>query len=207
MNVYIETNFVLEMALLQGDCNVCEKLVKLCESNELSLIIPAYSLAEPYETLTRRHRDRKRLKTDVERELKQLARTEPYADSARKSIISLNLLIQSTQEETIRLEETQSRLIKIAHTIPLTSNILKSATQYQKVHDLSPQDAVVYASVLHHLMQHQPEKTSCFLNKNSKDFDDPDIVETLVNYDCIMLSKFDAGYQFITNKMHQCKSV
>ncbi len=105
MNVYIETNFVLEMTLLQECCNACEDLVKLCESNELSLIIPAYSLAEPYETLTRRHRNRKKLKTDLENELNLLSRTELYADSARNIIISLDLLIISAKEEILRLEE------------------------------------------------------------------------------------------------------
>ncbi|MCP4700133.1 MAG: type II toxin-antitoxin system VapC family toxin [Gammaproteobacteria bacterium] len=139
----------------------------------------------------------------MENELTQLARTEHYADNVHNMAISLDLLTLSAEEEMLRLEETRSRLIKIAHIVPLNSDILKSAAQYQEVHDLSPQDAIIYASVLHHLMQYQSEKTSCFLNKNSKDFDDPDIGETLARYKCKMLSKFDHGYQFITSKINQ----
>ncbi len=70
----------------------------------------------------------------------------------------------------------------------------------QNEHDLSPQDAIVYASVLSHLKRTEPQ-TACFLNKNSKDFDDPDISEMLERYQCQMLSRFDHGYQFIINKI------
>ena len=56
MNVYVESNFVLELALLQEQHASCEALLRLCEEGGIQLVIPAYSLAEPYETLTRRHR-------------------------------------------------------------------------------------------------------------------------------------------------------
>jgi hypothetical protein len=37
----------------------------------MQIVIPAYSLAEPYETLTRRHRQRKRMKAELDDELRQ----------------------------------------------------------------------------------------------------------------------------------------
>ncbi len=43
---------------------------------------------------------------------------------------------------------------------------------------------------------------ACFLNKNSKDFDDPYITEPLEQYRCKMISRFDQGYQFIVNKIN-----
>ena len=51
MNVYVESNFVLELALLQEQFASCEKMLGLCRSGDIPLVIPAYSLAEPYETL------------------------------------------------------------------------------------------------------------------------------------------------------------
>ena len=50
MNVYVESNFVLELAFLQEQCSSCEKILSLCEARRIQLLIPAYSLAEPYET-------------------------------------------------------------------------------------------------------------------------------------------------------------
>ncbi len=99
-----------------------------------------------------------------------------------------------------RLEKVRNDLIGVAETVPLTSEILRSSAKHQKEHDLSPQDAVVYASVIYHLKKSESE-TACFLNKNSKDFDDPDISETLEHYRCKMLSRFDHGFQFIINKL------
>ena len=77
MNIYIETNFVLELALEQEQRGSCEQILCLCEEGKAEhVIIPAYSFAEPYETLTRRHMKRKRMKKDLDRELLQLTRTE-----------------------------------------------------------------------------------------------------------------------------------
>ena len=57
-------------------------------------------------------------------------------------------------------------------------------------------DAIVLASVLAHLDLHRPIK-SCFLNRNTKDFDDPDIRQKLENYGCIFFGKFEHGLRYI----------
>lgn len=54
MNVYVESNFVLELALLQEQHVACEEILLLCERGTLRLVMPAYCLMEPYETLGRR---------------------------------------------------------------------------------------------------------------------------------------------------------
>jgi hypothetical protein len=48
MNVYVESNFVLEHALEQEDCDSCAEIIRLAAAGELTLIIPAFSLAEPH---------------------------------------------------------------------------------------------------------------------------------------------------------------
>ncbi len=187
MNVYAETNFVLEIALRQEQCSDCEAIAALCKERRINLIIPAYSIAEPYETLIRRHKDRKKLKNSLDTELNQLARTNFYASDIIKIQSLTNLLVKSTEDEMNRLEDVRNNLIRVTEIISLNSEILKSSAEHQKEHDLSPQDAIVYASVIFHLEHSEPE-TACFLNKNSKDFDDPDISEKLEHYRCKMLS-------------------
>lgn len=61
---------------------------------------------------------------------------------------------------------------------------------------MSGQDAIVLASVLGHLEDHHPAG-SCFLNRNSKDFDDPDIRERLEALGCKFFSKFEDGLRYI----------
>jgi hypothetical protein len=69
-----------------------------------------------------------------------------------------------------------------------------------QIYDLTPQDALVYASVLHHLRRYQPQQ-ACFLNRNSKDFDSPDIVEELNQFNCRMIPRFDRGYSFLQSQL------
>lgn len=66
---------MLELALLQEQAASCETLLGLSASRQVDLIVPAFSLAEPYETLTRRRRDRLQVKRTVDVELRQLARS------------------------------------------------------------------------------------------------------------------------------------
>jgi len=51
VNIYVESNFVLELPLLQEQYASCEDILRLCQAGKAQLIIPAYSLVEPYETL------------------------------------------------------------------------------------------------------------------------------------------------------------
>jgi hypothetical protein len=200
VNIYVESNFVLELALVQEQHVSCEGIVRLCEARHAQLIIPAYSLAEPHETLIRRHRQRKQMKADLDSELQQLARTATYAHRLDGFQNLTALLIDSADEEAKRLEETRSLLYRIAEIIPLDRAILEAATGYQVAHDLSPQDSLVYAAVRSHLTRSGAPQ-SCFLNKNSKDFDDPDLVEELNTYNCRLLPRFDSGYQFILSRL------
>jgi hypothetical protein len=74
VNVFVESNFVIEVALEQREAPSCEALLQLAEEGTIRLLLPAYSLIEPHETLTRRHLDREALRSGVSKELAQLAR-------------------------------------------------------------------------------------------------------------------------------------
>lgn len=200
MNIYVESNFVLELALLQEQHASCEDIFRLCEGGSARLVLPAYSLVEPYETLVRRHQRHRQMKRELEQELRQLARTATYAQRLGDLQKLTGPLIDSVIDEAKRLEDTRARLIGMAHIIPLDMSVVEAATRYQVEHNLSPQDAVVYAAVLSHL-QGSGEPENCFLNRNSKDFDDPGLVEELNTYHCRLIPRFDTGYQFILSRI------
>lgn len=200
MDVYVESNFVVELALLQEQYESCERIVDLCESSKARLILPAYSLVEPYETLARYAKKRTKLSNDLASEVKQLSRSKPYKEDIEDILKITGFLVRSQEEETERLKNALVRLLRIAEVIPLTSEILSSAMTYQIDHGLSPQDSIVYASVLGHLSA-ASSKSKCFLNRNSRDFDDPDIVDTLSKFGCKMLFRFDNGHGYITSQI------
>jgi hypothetical protein len=75
VNIYVETNFVLELTFEQEQSVSCEQILHLCEAEQAKLIIPAYSLAEPHEKLIREARSRRELQRSLDTILQQLSRT------------------------------------------------------------------------------------------------------------------------------------
>jgi predicted nucleic acid-binding protein len=195
LKVYVESNFVLELALVQEQHASCEQIVILCEAGDIQIIVPAYSIVEPYETLKRHHLDRERLKEALDRELQQLSRTSGYAQQLNGFQASTALLLDSAAEEIKRLEDLRSRLLACAIVVALDALILSEAARYQAKHGLSAQDAIVYASVLSHLGS-EAAPQSCFLNRD-KHFADPDVVAELNANGCKLIPRFDSGLSYV----------
>ncbi len=138
MNVYVETNFVLELVFDQEQHTSCEQVLDLCETERAHLVIPAYCLAEPHEKLTRQARSRRELQQNLEAELRQLARTTSYATRIGSIQDIASLLVQSNEEEKQRFIYFRNRLANIAEIIPLTLDILREAATYEAPYDLIP---------------------------------------------------------------------
>lgn len=200
MNIYVETNFVLEVTFEQEQCSSCEQILQLCEAGKAKLIVPAYCLAEPHEKLSRQARSRRTLQQSLEAELRQLLRTASYTSRIKSIQDIASLMIQSNEEERHRFIECRDRFLKVGEIVALNASILSEAASYETTYDLTPQDALVYASVITHLRHKLPEQ-ACFLNRNSKDFDSPDIVDELSQLNCRMIPRFDRGYSFIRSQL------
>jgi hypothetical protein len=107
--------------------------------------------------------------------------------------------VQSNEEERNRFIKYRERLLNVAEIVPLNTEILKEAVSSETTYDLTPQDALVYASVIHHLQLSQPLQ-ACFLNLNIKDFNSPEIVDALKKLNCRMIARFDDGYSFLQSQ-------
>jgi predicted nucleic acid-binding protein len=200
VNIYVEANFVLELTFEQEQCSSCEQILQLCEAGKAKLIVPAYSLAEPHEKLSRQARSRRELQQSLDAELRQLLRTASYTDRIKSIQDIASLMIQSNEEERYRFTQCRDRLLRIGEIASLDANILSEAASYETTYDLTPQDALVYASVITHLRHDLPEY-ACFLNRNSKDFGNPDIIDELKQLNCRMIPRFDRGYSFIQSQL------
>lgn len=145
MNIYVETNFVLELTFEQEQYSSCEQILQLCEVGKAKLIVP-------------------------------------------------------DEEEQQRFIQCHDRFLQVGEIIALNAIILREAASYETTYDLTPQDALVYASVITHLQHDLPEQ-ACFLNRNSKDFDSPNIIDELRKLNCRMIPRFDRGYSFIQSHL------
>ncbi len=198
MNVYVETNFVLELALLQEQHESCERILELCESGQVQLVIPAYALAEPNETLIRRDHKRKRLWRELNEEFTQLRRSTTYSALAETFTSVLGLLALTGDQHRQRFAEVRERLLHIAEVIPLDHDIIFSAAAYESQFE-RPQDALIFASVLQHASSNSV--AACFLTRDKGDFKKPNLVNTLAHHRCKIMFSFSDGYRYIQSQL------
>ena len=196
MIVYVESNFILEIAFTQAEASSCEEVLGLAEAGAITLVLPAYSIAECYEALLRRSRDRSALQGQVAEELGQLGRSQPYSEMVEDASGLVQLLVRSGEEQKRRLEEVVTRTLGVAELVSINLELFTLGRSLQDSHGLQPQDALVYASVLTHLPS-RPAEQKCFLNRDSKDFFAPDITRELATHDCRVIPQFRNGVGYI----------
>ena len=92
-------------------------------------------------------------------------------------------------------------IVDVADIIPLEAQVLTESIRYQQIHDFSPQDAIVHASIISNLRRGRSDNPSCFLNRNSKDFDDQNIVDELQRFQCKLIPNFDSGVKFVLSDL------
>jgi predicted nucleic acid-binding protein len=200
MTVYVESNFVLEHSLQQEECDSCTEIIELASKGRITLVVPAFSLAEPHVAISGKEKARLRLSNDLRNQLFELARSKPHRAVPASFEPLASVLIASAQLERAGLRDTIAILLLTADIIALDAAILGAAADIQMQYGLSGQDAIVLASVHAHLdVNHPPE--SCFLNRNSKDFDDPDIREGLESLGCRFFTKFENGLRYVLSRI------
>lgn len=196
MNVYVESNFVLEQALEQEQAESCEELVRLAAAGAINLLVPAFSLAEPHIALMRKQSERNRLSTELQQHVSELGRSRAFRASSGTFSELAGLLIRSTEREREGLERAMEAILNAAQVIPLDSDVFRQASGIQTTLDLPVQDSIVLASIYFHLVKTKPDK-NCFLNRNTKDFDDPNVREILDEFGCKFFGRFDDGLRFV----------
>jgi len=200
MIVYIESNFILELAYLQEEHENCERILKLAEDGKTRLVIPAFAIAEPFSAWVGRKRRRVDLHKSLTNELRELGRSKPYADSHEEFQEITKALLVSGEDEKLRLDAVIERILAVAVLIPIEGNTVRSAIEIQKTRRLDPQDSIVYASVISDLPGREDEPR-CFVTKNSKDFANPDITQELAGYQCELITNFGAAYGVILKSL------
>ncbi|MES3022008.1 MAG: PIN domain-containing protein [Pseudomonadota bacterium] len=192
--LYVESNFILELAFRQEDYESCENILGLAEAGKIDLLLPAYCLGEPYERLVRRDRQRREVHRKLSEELRELARSAPYTEAAANLSDLTGLLVESGEQEMSQLNALLVRLLDIAKLIPLDRDVLRNALQAQHNLGLSPQDSIVYASV--HSKVVVANAPQCFVNKNTRDYLIPEIVEDFEAHNCRLIGKFSDSLNY-----------
>lgn len=174
IRIFVETPFVLQLALRQEHSATCTRLLDLADAGEIELVVPLLALVEPLGTL------RHRVSKNIERnnrwrgEAHDLARTnEPHYRQAAQALQDAGLhTAQMDDEERRNLNEVIARLWKSARVA------LPSATTFQTAFELEAKgqtgrdqtgiDALAIATILEDARLAPPEMRMGFFALDRK---------------------------------------
>ena len=200
MNIYIESNFILELSLSQNQSEGCTRLLTLGETKRIDLFLPVYCFAECWDnqktTLSRRNT----FKTQVMNMREKFIQSNRYSHDIDIFTNLLSLIDKSNEVENESLNSILLLCSKKCNLIPITPEIIEYSGKLVSDYKIKKGDAVIFSSIIWHLNNNH-EKKSCFLCKNSKEFQDPDLIDKFQQLNCKLIFNFDHGYQFVINNL------
>ncbi|MEK4519074.1 PIN domain-containing protein [Paenibacillus sp. FSL H8-0122] len=201
MIVYVESNFILELVLAQEESISAERILQLAERDAISLLFPSFSLMEPFWTIQGRGKQRKNVQQSLNKELQQLQRSL-YNQELVSLLQPLTKTIVDVEiKEMDMLEKVLSRLLQVGQQIDINKNIFDESIRYQEELGLSPQDAIIYSSIIASIKQQNGGEEKVFVSRNWKDFDQEEIVEELRAFQCKYFSKFDNAVEYVQSRL------
>lgn len=203
MIVYVESNFVLEIALGQESFRSADEIVNLAEDGELKLVFPSFALSEPFITLEHRARERNRLYSSLTEHLKQLSRSVPHQVDVLTLQPLLPTLAQIGLREDDLLAVVMERLLTVGRSVPMDRQNFPLSRELRRRVRLSAPDAIILAAVLTDLARQATHEQKWFFSRNWKDFDDPWIVDQLHGHNCRYVENFADGLVEIRAALEQ----
>ncbi|HEU4728756.1 MAG TPA: hypothetical protein VFT22_12720 [Kofleriaceae bacterium] len=177
--------------LEQEQYHACAELERLAAAKTIELVLPAFALLEPHHTIVRRKLDRKTLYDGLGKTMQQLQRTASIAPDISRLQDAALVLLRADQEAFDRFRELRARLLEVGHVVGIDGKTLHAASNLTMEIDLELPDALMLASVLDDAKRRP--SPSIFINRNTKDFDDPDVKALLRAVDCDLIGSFDDG--------------
>jgi hypothetical protein len=133
-----------------------------------------------------------------------MSRSKDFSHIYDASSAVRGALANKAQVDEKRYLDTVARLRGCAEVLPLTGDTVGAASDFQYVFGLSPQDALIFASVVEFL-KIGDNQTSVFANKNSKDFLAQDVVDYLEPWGCKVVPLFSNALSFVENEIRKVR--
>ena len=201
MTIYVESIFILKIALGQEESRFAMELLSKAEDGDITLAFPSFALSEPFATITQRDRRRKAVIRSLTGLFEDFERSAPHRHIAESLNPVIDQLSNVYQSEITHLESTVNRLLEVARQIELDSETFQAALENESKYDLSPQDSIIYASIVRDLSTSVRADQNCFMSRNWKDFGDPDIRAELASYKCQFEESYETGVLLVRKRI------
>ncbi len=199
MIVYVETNYVLQLALRQEEAGASDSILERARRDLIKLVFPAFSLSEPYSTLSYHAVERRAIYNSLRQQLALLRRSEPHQQTASVLQQLLSMWTSLGAREIDLLHTAIVELVTIGRAIQTEIEDIQQSVHYRNLYGLSPQDAIILSAIIRDLQTQDLNEVKCFISTNVKDFGDPDIRAELKSFNCRYISKLVDGLAFIDN--------
>jgi predicted nucleic acid-binding protein len=200
LNVFVETNFLCELAFSQEQSRACKDILSLAALGLLKLAVPAFSFIEAGRALETQRLQQRRVQPELDRLFREGRRSAIAGEFFAELETRLVALLATTQENhRAVLNDVRKQLLARATIIPTTQETVNAALELESRFGLSAGDAIGLACVLSDLNGRQQEEC-CFINKNSKDFADPEIVRDLSDRRCRLFVSFEAAGSYLVSR-------
>ena len=170
MIVYVESNFVLEIALGQEQSISAETILSLAEQGKVELAFPSFALSEPFTTLMYRSGKRLSLYRELGATLKEIKRSEALKHIALSMETLVAALQEARENEFSPLHSVFGRMLAAGRSIETDLSIFGDALAYQGSLGLFSQDSLIYAAVVNDLKKKPEKEKKCFLSRDKNAF-------------------------------------
>lgn len=194
MDVFLESNFLLQLTFRQENYPFCERILRSAGPGNYALHVPQYALTEVFQKLRPLRNKREDYQKYLVAQVAEYLREEDSDASVMDDFTrTLNTLLSArTKAQTERLYSVAAEMAQIAPGPSLTATIIRDAFEQERTHRLSPQDALVYASVLAGLRELPSARPKLFVTTD-EDFNTPQIRQELRTHVCDLLTNFQAA--------------
>lgn len=204
MIVYVESNFVLEIALQQEQSSAAANILNLAAQGKITFAFPVFALNEPFSTIMHRNGERKKIANSLAGMLREISRSKPHERIIEHVDLIISALRGVESQEWGSLHKTVGQLLHNGTSLPLAAAHLEQAAMYRAKYDLASQDALIYASIVADMQVRPHDEEKCFLSRDRKAFgqdDDRGIKAELDSYNCRYIGNFMQGFEYIQNTL------
>lgn len=202
MIVYVESNFILEIAREQEQVASAKKILELAEDGKIELAFPSFALSEPFSTVIRKRNERNDLYDSLVSNLKQLQRSELHKQIMVDLEPVLVILKDAVKRDLDLLFSTIERMLSIGFSLETDVSSFRQALVYQNELDLSELDSIIYSTIFTDLRRRSHNEIKRFLSRDKKAFaTNRRIKRELKDYNCSYIGSFAKGLEFIENTL------
>ena len=200
MVIYVESNFILEIALQQEQSSYAISILEFAQQGKITLAVPGFALSEPFATIMHRNGERKEVLNTLIKTFNEIKRSKPHGQSMVHVNPVANILRNIEEREWDGLHEGVGQLLSIGISLPFDAKCWVQALLCREIYGLSSQDAIIYASIVIDLQTRSRDEKKCFLSRDSKAFgqdNDRVMKDELDTYNCRYIGSFAKGFDYI----------